>query len=666
MNRFLLLTILILFSCKLNAQLFRGIDHLNQYEPKISEMDAALKSNPVKFSEIYNDLRAIHRQKKDETLGAALDVYQGSFHYFQNNLDSSGYYFDLAMDRSSKIGQDQIFRTAKIRKIFTDEYKKTKYQMAQEMRAVYVDSYNKKDTINLIYSLNGLGIFYGDMDSVSYALASFYEALRMADLSKNMNEKGFIHNNLGLVKYDLGAKDSAFSDFQQCLRIGEEMDNAMLQAIARQNMGLYYSSVDSSDLAKEQYMKVNKMGNEFGYTLYILSSITNLASLEMTMGNPEASDSLSNLALKIAKEGNVLFSVPTVYYGKAYYKMRTEEYSEALRMLDSAYVYSKYAQYSEIMPPYYHLKYRIYEEMGDHEKALETYKEKVELNDSLDAIGNEKLLAELQFRYDDEKKERIRSVEQNKLKLQVKQGEVELAQFQQNLVIIVSVLLGIIFIAIILYFRLKQKSDNLFSHTIANKLEEERSRIARDLHDGLGQSMIVLKNKFNKLEIENDQEVDHLNDNFSEVIEEVRSISRSLIPPELKRLGLQKAIQNMMDEIEKSSGYIITTEIESLVNVKFEEFQSIRIYRIVQELCTNTLKHSGATSIKLEAIVHGGTLVLIYQDNGKGLDMDKWKAASNSVGFKSIEQRLKFLKGTAKVDKVKTGFKINFKIPINS
>lgn len=664
MSKIFLFIIVVLSCGYAKAQLFKGIDHLNQYEPKISDLDAALKSNPIRFTEIYDGLRSAQKSSQDEILGAALDVYQGSFLYFQNNLDSASYYFERAMELSSKIGQEQIFRTAKIRKIFTDEYKKTKYQMAQEMTAIYVDSYNKKDTINLLYSLNGLGIFYGDMDSISYALAVFYEALRIADLSDNPNEEAFIHNNLGLVKYDLGARDSAFSDFQQCLKIGEERDNIMLQAIARQNMGLYYSGIDSVDMAKEEYLKVNKMGHEFGYTLYILSSITNLSSLEMNMGNEKASDSLSSLALKIAKEGKVLYTVPNIYFGRAYFKMKTKQYEDALAMLDSAYEYTKYAQYSEVMPSYFHLRYRTYEEMGDYENAFKVYKQKVEVNDSLDAIGNEKLLAELQFRYDDEKKERIRSIEQNKLKLQVKQGEVELAQFQRKLVIIVSILLVIIFIALILYFRLKQKSDSLFSHTIANKLEEERARIARDLHDGLGQSMIVLKNKFNKIGVENSDEAEALNENFSEVIEEVRSISRSLIPPELKRLGLQKAIMSMMDDIEKSSDLIVTTEIDELANLEFEEHQSIRIYRIIQELSTNSIKHANASSLKLSAYIENNILQITYQDNGSGFDLEKWKAANNSVGFKSIEQRLNHLKGTARVEKVKTGFKIGIKIPI--
>ena len=72
-----------------------------------------------------------------------------------------------------------------------------------------------------------------------------------------------------------------------------------------------------------------------------------------------------------------------------------------------------------------------------------------------------------------------------------------------------------------------------------------------------------------------------------------------------------------------------------------------------------------SSSIKIETKVESGQLLFTYQDNGKGLDLDKWRAASNSVGFKSIEQRLMILKGTSKIEKVKTGFKIKFKIPIS-
>ena len=657
---FLTLIFLPVFS---DAQIYRGVNGLGQYKQQLDSLDGFLKSNPKRYKKLYLDLSEQQVKNKDRTLEAILYIYQGSFYYYTNDLDSAGIYFDKALGITSELGNDQLFRTAKIRRIFSDEYKKTKYQMAKEMEEIYFDSYNKRDTINMLYSLNGLGIFYGDMDSVSLSLKIFYEALRLSELSNNKYEQGFILNNLGLIKYDLGAHDSAFSDFKKTLKIGIETKNISLEGIGRQNMGLYYTRVDSNEKAREEYMKVYEIGKESGYILYQLSSITNLSTLEMQEGNAKASDSLGNLALKIAKEGGMYSTVPNIYLGRTYYMLRVKKFDEALRMLDSVLAYVKYSQYSEVMPPYYHLRYRVYEEKGDYEKAFEFYKEKVAVDDSLDAIGNAKLLAELQFRYDDEKKERIRMKKENELKLQIKQDAIDMAKFRQKVIIFISIILVVLLFIIVMYFRLKQKSDNQFSFTIANKLEEERGRIARDLHDGLGQSMIVLKNKFNKLEISDSDQAKHLDDNFSEVIEEVRSISRSLIPPELRRLGLKKAVINMMAEIEKSTGMIVTTDIEIFDNVDFEEHQSIRFYRVIQELCTNTVKHSGATSIKLEAIKSNGDLLITYQDNGSGLDMEKWRSAENSVGFKSIQQRLKYLKGSIKVEKPKIGFKVELKIP---
>lgn len=119
----------------------------------------------------------------------------------------------------------------------------------------------------------------------------------------------------------------------------------------------------------------------------------------------------------------------------------------------------------------------------------------------------------------------------------------------------------------------------------------------------------------------------------------------------------------MMGEIEKSTGMIVTTDIEIFDHLNFEEHQSIRLYRIIQELCTNSVKHSGASSIKLEAMMSNRDLLIVYQDNGAGLDMEKWRSAENSVGFKSIQQRLKYLNGAIKVEKPKTGFKVELKIP---
>lgn len=663
--RSVLLILFLFYFSSANSQIYRGINELRPYEKQLFQLDAYLKSNPKLYRSKYDTLAKLAAQKGDKTLDAILFVYEGSYQYYMNDYDTAGWYFDQAIERANEIGNMQIYRTAKIRRIFSDEYHKTKYQMAKEMEAIYLDAMNVNDTINVLYSLNGLGLFYGDMDSTSLSVKIYYEALRMADMSENLYEKAFILNNLGLLKYDLGAKDSAYSDFMQCLSIGKELNNLSLQAIAHQNLGLYYSGIDSFDLAHDHYMKVMKIGKEGGYATYELHAATNLATNEMIRGNPQRSDSLYQIAINIAKRDLILYTLAPIYFGRTFYLMKNQNYQDALATLDSAKAYTQYGSTMELMIPFFHLSYLVHEEMGDHENALKFYKQKTNLQDSLRTAENEKLLTEMQFRYDDEKKERVRMKEQNKLRLQLKQNEVDHAKFQRKVIIVISSLVVVLAIIVIFYFRLKQKSDNLFSFTIANKLEEERSRIARDLHDGLGQSMVILKNKFNKMKVEDEKSASHLNENFNEVIEEVRTISRSLIPPELRRLGLQKAVEKMLKEIETTSDMLVTSEIDVFSDLPFEDHQSIRIYRIVQELTTNTIKHSHATSIKIEATKLNDQLFITYQDNGTGLDMEMWKSANNSVGFKSIEQRLKYLKGDIKVEKPKRGFKVIIRINLD-
>jgi signal transduction histidine kinase len=195
-----------------------------------------------------------------------------------------------------------------------------------------------------------------------------------------------------------------------------------------------------------------------------------------------------------------------------------------------------------------------------------------------------------------------------------------------------------------------------------NKLEEERGRIARDLHDGLGQSLIILKNKFNKIESGAQGLSEELNDNFADTIEEVRSISRSLIPPELRRLGLKKSLNKMLKDVEFSAGIVVSIEIDDLDSIQLVQPSEIRIYRIIQELTNNTIKHSEATSLKLEVTDMGNWFSIVYQDNGKGLAAEKMNASVDSVGLRSIRQRMSFLNGTVRFERPQKGFKATIKI----
>lgn len=648
-----------------NAQIYRGIRELDPYVEQISKLNDQLRSNPKEFVSGYQQMLALSKTKQDSSLLSFLYTLQGSYHFYLHKLDSAIYYFDEAILIAQKIHNPRLEITANIRRVFCDENEKSALELSRRMEQNFMTAYQNNDTINMIYSLNGLGLFYDRMDSTAKSLKCYYSSLSLSESSKNWFEKAFILNNLGLKKLELGYLDSAYSDFSVGLKLSDELGNERLECHLRENLGYYFLEIDSIEAAMAEFIYTLNLGKDRGFKDIELASLTNLAALEQGLGNYARCDSLYKKSLDIAKSERMFHTVSAIYLGQVQLYAQINKENEAFALLDSSLVYAEFLSELEVRLAYLELKSQLHEQLGHTEEAFKLFKELTALSDSIEDVNSIKSLAEMQLQFNDEKKAKVQLKEKNKLNLQIKQNEIDLANFWERFFILITLFVVVLAVILIFYFRLKQKGERHFSYTMVNKLEEERGRIARDLHDGLGQSMIVLKNKFNKLKTVDADTQESLNENFSEIIEEVRSISRSLIPPELKRLGLKKAIENRLNEISNSSSLFITTEIDDLDKFALEDHQSLRIYRIIQELTTNTMKHSEATAIKIEALYDIKTLVLIYQDNGKGLDKDKWTSSDSSVGLRSILQRLNYLNGTIKILKPKKGIKVVMKIQLN-
>jgi len=658
--KFLLVIFLILSHLSF-SQIYKGVKELEMYENELKEIDEYLKSDPVFFKLKYEKLSEIAKQKKDNSLLSILYIYKGTAEFYLNNNDSARYYFEKAGELAESIKSYQILTTAKIRRIYCDENILSASELSVKMQEQLFNSILRKDTINMIHSLNGLALFQTRMDDKEKSIQYYYKALELAESSENYFEVGFILNNLGLVKLELNALDSAYTDLTKGVEIAQQINALRLECHLHENLGYYYLKIDSTDLALDKFYLMLEISKSKGYKDIQLSSLANISTVERVQKNYQKADSLINESLKLTREYKFNHAYSTLYQSLAMLNKENRNYTIALLYLDSSLIHAEFTSSIDVKINFHKLKAEIYEEAKNFKESLFHYQSYQQIKDSLNNIGNSEKLQEIQFKYRDEKKEKQRLKEKNELELQIKEKEINLQKNSRNALIVFSIFVLIISIILILFYRLKQKKEKEYSYTISNKLEEERGRIARDLHDGIGQSLIILKNKFSNKNL-NETEIASINDNFTEVIEEIRSVSRTLIPPELKRLGLKKAIQKMANDIENSFDIIVITDIEVFDKIKLEEHQSIRIYRIIQELCTNTLKHSQAKSLKIESYMNNKDLIIIYQDNGKGLDIEKWTAYNNSVGLKSIEQRLKFLNGEIKFEKPKVGFKVKIKI----
>jgi signal transduction histidine kinase len=175
-----------------------------------------------------------------------------------------------------------------------------------------------------------------------------------------------------------------------------------------------------------------------------------------------------------------------------------------------------------------------------------------------------------------------------------------------------------------------------FARQLIDSQEHERRRIAAELHDSLGQHLIVIKNR---ALLGSMQSADGVKDQFEEIsasatqsIDEVKQIAYNLRPYHLDKLGLGTSIEAMTERLGASSHVEFTVTIPSMNGVVPRD-QEINVYRIVQESLNNIVKHSGATRASIDMAYDGPDLVIRITDNGKGFDVKAARAATIGAGF---------------------------------
>lgn len=183
--------------------------------------------------------------------------------------------------------------------------------------------------------------------------------------------------------------------------------------------------------------------------------------------------------------------------------------------------------------------------------------------------------------------------------------------------------------------------------------EIERQRLSRELHDGLGQSLIALKLKIENIEVhdeKNSARLDDLRILFNKTIDEIRRISYNLMPAGLKEFGIVNAIRNLCVEMEEHTGIKFNYDADIAINhLKINSKNITYLYRIAQEAINNSVKHSGASVISVNIAHTDKFLVLSVADNGKGFIFDKThKFVGN--GMYNMRERTNMLHGSIEVN----------------
>ncbi len=202
-------------------------------------------------------------------------------------------------------------------------------------------------------------------------------------------------------------------------------------------------------------------------------------------------------------------------------------------------------------------------------------------------------------------------------------------------------------IVILLYSRnfnrKKRKLQTEFSQHLIKNREDQYTHVSRELHDSVGQKLILLTKEIRKLA--NGDTVSLA----ESALEKLRSISRGLYPADLENLGATKAIASMVDEVDAHTDILFTHEIED-IDWALDKDTSLHLYRIVQEAINNLVKHSGAKAASVLIQCKGDTIEVAITDDGKGFDFAEKIRQSTSLGMRTLLERAKIIRSKFRVE----------------
>lgn len=222
--------------------------------------------------------------------------------------------------------------------------------------------------------------------------------------------------------------------------------------------------------------------------------------------------------------------------------------------------------------------------------------------------------------------------------------------------------------------RMEAEQQKILLNASIKLQEEERQRLAADLHDDAGPLLATARLYLNENLVNQDkatqlQSIFQARQIIDDTIQLVRNISHSLMPPTLKNFGLESAINDLFQKIS-GSGSINASSRFHEYKERLKEEKELIVFRVVQELINNILKHSNSSFIHLTQNVHAEKFYLRIHHDGRGIvqaDFEKLNKSNVGLGLKNITSRLRLIQGKINFEKdiSQTYYKVTIELPLD-
>ncbi|MCH5715612.1 tetratricopeptide repeat-containing sensor histidine kinase [Niabella hibiscisoli] len=575
--------------------------------------------------------------------------------YANKNYDSFYYYLSQAEALSQKLRTDwfDFYINAGYSEYYyyNNDYKKA-IAYAQAGRDV---AEKQNDLKLLAKSYNNLAAVYNRFGNHKYAINCILKCLDISEKTKDSISFPVRNLTASVTYYNLLQFDKAIVYAKKAYEFGKLFKNDFAIAMGLNNLSASYSQLnrlDSAIIISEQQLAFAKEQEDAVNTGYAL---INLCYDHFRMGNNAALASYADELTyynRSLPDSQIIGSIRNAF---ALNLISQRRYDAAKIQLDSGINISLYMNNADALENLYQTGAILFYLQGKiKEGSYYAFK-----YDSIIRAANIKELnfytEELETKYQTTKKEN-----------QIKLHQAQLKQQSALNYFLLACAAGLLMISVLTYRNYKHRkklqqakideleTEKLLTATeaVLKGEEQERSRLAKDLHDGLGGMLSGIKHSLSSMKEnlimtpDNAQAFERSIDLLNSSITEMRRVAHNMMPETLVKYGLDTALKDFCAEITGSGAAKVNYQSIDMNATAISQTASVSVYRVAQELVNNAIKHGNASEVLVQLHLHQQEklLALTVEDNGRGFDVNSLEV-SKGIGWKNIQSRVDFLKG---------------------
>ncbi len=526
----------------------------------------------------------------------------------------------------------------------------------------------EKNKKQIAIALGGIGNSYTYRSQYETALKYYQEAIPYVEQTGDRNLQAKFNDILQCLYYNLKLYDKAIEYGEKAVAILKDKPNSYEYGNALMNLSVNYlhRKPPYTEKALKGQLEVLRIGQLNGILKMQASALNNIADCYLTLRKPEEARKYHAAGLELGKKMN---SVRTIYFasmGLGFYEMQKNHFDRAEKYfgeaLEVAREHQMLKQEKDATAAFVDLSLarNDYKAYKNYERSLDSLSNMV-LNDAI-----QKAMLELETKYETEKKEsRIGALEQERRLIFWLSGAGAL---------ILILILALLFfrnrmikhqkiLAEQQVFQLKQEKQLIATQSVLEGETAERSRLARDLHDGLGGMLSVVRLNLKGIStgglIESDDvaRYDKALCMLDDSIKELRRVAHNMMPESLLRYGLKASLSDFCNDIPIVQFHYFGND--QRLDSKLE----ILIYRSAHELVNNALRHANATHINLQLVQEEDRISLTVQDDGKGFDPE---TTGKGMGLDNVNNRVATFDGKMSIySSPGSGTEINIEFQLN-